>query len=772
MLAALPPSRIPRLYFAVSALLVVVTLAPLRAAENNGLITRDEVLRSLETQASAWQTKIRDTRPRLYFSDQNWPQVVTQLNALPASRAHLRDAFVTAMDNIVAESLPVYLPPEQMAGKRGDAKTLYSAMEELWQREVGNQIFALAIAAKLYPERPYRAKLHDLVMAAIGFETWGRNTSKMGNNADLAAGHIGRGLAVAYDWHRNIFTDAERQQIRTVVAERMPCLLKGLYGDAFWARGFEENHNQVSVAALGFCGIAFYDELPGAPEWLAAARLNFLRVADHASADGSSVEGVSYWTYGMNYILQYIEATRPIIDSADLYQRPFLRNAAAYRLNASTSGLTGNLPWGDAVTRDWSTPHAITYRLAAEYGDTNAAWFADHLPSPRGGADDRVLNLLWARTAPASGAGPISLDHRQTTNDLVTSRSGWESSDYLLSFKGGFTNRNHSHLDAGALAIAFGDEWVMIAPGYGHGSGEGAFWQSGSTRWNYFSNATESHSTLLVNGKNQRFDRNARGTVTGFFSAPQWNWTTMDLSKAYNDVQTISRSVLHRRGDYILVFDAVTAAQPVTVEWLSQFRYAPKPQDGGGLLVKGKNGLVRINTISPAATLTPRDPSSPKVDVKKEAHFTYATKETGPSVAFTTLVQAVPATQTTPPLQTRVANGQLDISGAGWTDHVIKSDTPQSRSLTLPGLNNTAETTARLAVIRTTTDGGVASVLALETTALNFTGFSYQSETPCDLAVEKTADGWNVTASRDVQKNIKTFANSTIRFALAAPDSK
>jgi hypothetical protein len=727
---------------------VLLFTVPLRmlfaSAASIGLVTQEEVLASLTIQDPVWKAAIKTTSPRLYFSDTQWPQVVREIDSLPDSRVALKNAFFAAMDKVVAEPLPEYLPPEKMVGKRGDTKTLYSAMEELWQREIGNQIFALAVAARLKPDGPYRAKLHDLTLAAIGFETWGRNTSKMGNNADLAAGHIGRGIAVAYDWRRDAFTESERQQIRDVIAARMPCLLKGLYGDAFWARGFEENHNQVSVAALGFCGIAFYDEIPGAPEWLAAARLNFQRVADHASADGSSVEGVSYWTYGMNYILQYIEATRLITDSADLYQRPFLKNAAAYRLNASTSGLAGNLPWGDAVTRDWSTPHAIIYRLASEYTDSDAAWFADHLPTPRGGADDRALNLLWARNAPASGSGPRALDHRLTVNDLVTTRSGWDSTDYLLSIKAGYTNRNHSHLDAGSLALAFGDEWLLVAPGYGKGAGEGAFWQSGGSRWTYFSNATESHATLLVNGKNQRFDRAARATVTRYFSTPQWNATTVDLTRAYDDVTSLTREVLHRRGDYILVFDTATAAQPVTVEWLSQFRTDPKKSADHTLLAEGKNGRLLTTLLSPDEPLVLREPTSPRVDATQGRHFTYAAKQTGDTVTFTALLQPVSAAQTTPALTSRVTGNIIEITGQGWTDYLARADKTTALHFALPSDTPPARITARLAVIRTTSTG-IVSFIALDAASIELPGLSRLFETGRNLAGQRSADGtWTI----------------------------
>lgn len=759
-------------------------------------IKREEVLSSLATQRSDWDAKIHSRSPRLFFSAQEWPQVQKGILSLTPKRKALADAFFSRMDSLLDKPLPTYLPPEKRFGQPGYPENLFVANEELWQRDVGSDIFALALAARLRPEAPYRAKMHDLVMTAIGYDTWGRsNNPRMGNNSDLVMGHLARGIATAYDWHRDTFTEEERQQIRTVIAERLPCLLQGLYGRAFWAQGFEENHNQVSVLALATCGLVFYDEIPEAPEWLAAARLNYQAVGRHMPADGSSVEGVSYWNYGLSYILQYIEATRAVLDSADLYQLPFLKNAASYRLMAATSDLVGNLPWGDCVFRGWSTPHGLIYRLASEYNDPTAAWFADHLPPPRGTSDDFALNLLWAHNAPLGTTPPKTLDARLFANDLVSSRSGWNATDYLLSIKGGFTNRNHSHLDAGALALAFGDEWLLIAPGYGSGSGQRDFWSSSGPRWTFFSNATESHSTLLINGKNQRFDRGARATITQFFSTPDWNWNSFDLTRAYADVQAVTRSILHRRGRYILVFDSVNADQPVTAEWLAQLRHQPSAEENNTLLSVGKNGRLRLRMLTPAVPFTPRQPTSPKVDVKLPTHHTYAVSTTGPAIRFLALLQPVGADQNTPALTVKEESSSPDgnrlvISGEGWTDHIARADHAKEFSFPLPSVKAPATITETLAVAQrfffklvgrntdlATITGTLAVVqtfasevegfLALGATSVTLPGFSYQSPIPCNLAARKTADGWNVTASRNIQDAIQIESKKNLNFTIA-----
>jgi len=727
-------------------------------------ITREEVQASLAAESGTWAEAMAERRPRLYFSESEWESARRGVEAMSGPREKWRESFFERIDKVIEKPIPVYLSPEETAGRRGDAPTLYSAKEELWQREVGDEIFALALAAKLKPEPRYTNKLRDLVLAALDFKTWGQANPPMGNNADLAAGHLLRGIAAAYDWHRALFSSAELERIRQVVAERAPSLLAGLYGNAFWARGYEENHNHVSVCGLAFAGVAFYDEVPAAPEWLAASRLNFQNVLKSLPADGSSVEGVSYWAYGIGYILQYIEGTRRVIDSGDLYKSPFLRNAAAFRLMASTSGLVGNVPWGDAVMKDWGSPQYILNGLAAQYGDASASWLAANLPDPRrAGIDALGLSMLWGRNSPEPGEPPTALDARLDANDMVTTRSGWSANDYLLSIKAGYTNRNHSHLDAGALALAFGDEWVLVAPGYGKGGGEGAFWDRSKTarRWNFFSNATESHATLLINGKNQRHDEAARATITDFFSAPDWSASTVDLTQAYQDVNRVERQVVHRRGDYVLVLDSVTAPQPVSVEWLAQFR-KETPKDGlGEILGRGTKGRVMIRLLEPPGAFSLRAPQSPKVDPPKP-QFSYAARSEGAEVRFAVLIQPITSGLAAPTLETRAeaaSDGaqRIEISSPEWTDQIAHG--PDRRELVFPMFGDSgARVNAQFANIRTTSQG-VDSFIAIDATVVELPGFLFRTDRPCDLAVRKVAgDGWEVTASRDVTSELPATA--------------
>src|SRR5262249_13551984 len=161
--------------------------------------------------------------------------------------------------------------------------------------------------------------------------------------------------------------------------------------------------------------------------------------------------------------------------------------------------------WGDAPERDYYGPHHILYRLASQYRLGEGNYLASRLTfSPRyathSGWDMLGWTALWYDAAVSEHA-PVELDRHSPGVDIVSSRSGWGKDDYQIAIKSGYTNRYHSHLDAGAIAWNSGGEWLLTTPGYGRGSGERNYWdRPGGKRWDYFANATEAETTLLVNG--------------------------------------------------------------------------------------------------------------------------------------------------------------------------------------------------------------------------------------------------------------------------------
>lgn len=529
--------------------------------------------------------------------------------------------------------VPTYRPWSAMTDER---QIEFDARQELWQRDVADNMPALALAARVFGDEKYVTALKAHVLAACAYPTWGDALD--GRNRDLACAHLARGIAIARDWLPDAWTADELATIHECLDRRLTELLAGFYGNVYWHGHWPDNHCQIGVAALGICGAVFLDEMPAAAEWLAAAETGLAHVAAAGNADGSSAEGVSYWSYGMSFLLQYLEAAYDITDAARFYDADYFRHAFAYRLQSSTPALGGTLPFGDAVPHDYYGPAHLLRALGRHYRDPHAQWLADRIPFDQtGGADCDAWDLLWNDPALEPVAPTLDLDAHLPDWDVAVSRSGWDPGDTLVAVKGGYTNRSHSHLDAGAIVLARGDEWLLTASGYGTvGPGFWDFRPDGG-RWDYFSNATESHTTLLVDGRNQRSDRDARATIGPIEVAADGTRTVIDLTGAYDGVRSVRREIVHRRGESVLVRDDVELLQPGTVEWLLQPGGTVTCVDGR-VTAAGTRGRLEARMLWPALPFTRRAPTRPHLDVPGERVRTHSVAQQGTVVTFVCLI--------------------------------------------------------------------------------------------------------------------------------------
>ncbi|MDP0495818.1 MAG: heparinase II/III family protein [Verrucomicrobiota bacterium JB024] len=632
-------------------------------------IQRNDVLAYRDAHLETWLRSVEPGEQRLFFDALDWEEEAARIQSLTGEGARWRERFFEAADRIVATPIPVYVAPPE--GKKDP---------EGWQRRYGDSLVCMAIAAKLNPTEAYREKLREMALAACRFDSWGRDGDQGRlHDVDLSAGHMARGLALAYDWHRDLYTEEETSIIRKTFSRKMGHLLQGLYGTIYWANWYTQNHNHISVAGLGLAGAAFLGEIPEASEWLAAADLDFQRVAEAMYPDGGIYEGALYWGYGRSFIVQFIEGTKTILDTERYYEMPFLENMIAFRLGCSTPGYGGVLLWADSRGYDSTGPQHVLYRMASQYRDGQGQYLADHIPyAPQGGADTVAFSLLWYDPTVKPEA-PQALDYHATSWDVLTTRSGWGAGDYMLSLKAGYNRNHHTKTDAGSLSLNFGGQWLLMAPGYGDSHGRPGFFSQDKARWDFFSNATESHSTLLINGQNQRHDREARGEIDHFVPSPSQLLACVDLTEAYQADATVRRTLLHRRGEYALVFDAVEASEPVTVEWLAQVP-PDATVENKSLHIAGRDGDLAITMLGQAEGFQPREATVPLMDVSASWMKTYSSKNTGDSLNLMALLQPVFGADPAPEYTvTRDKDGpqqNLTVASADWRDRYWISEAP------------------------------------------------------------------------------------------------
>ncbi len=700
-------------------------------------LTKDEIRSFCEKMEPLWRGKIPPGQGRLFYFDNEWEKEIERIRSLGGTGAGYRRLLFDAADRIAAAPVLEYHPPEEMVTP---SFTLLSALQEGWQRGVGNEIACLALAAKIDPRENYLSKLRELVLASCRYPTWGRQGKKgEQTDMDLAAGHVVRGIAMAFDWHRNIFSAEEKGFIRETVQKRVHRLYEGLCGGIYWSNWYTQNHNHICAAALGLAGLAFFEEIPEAPEWLAGACLNFQNVGRVLDPDGSSYEGLPYWGYGRSFILQFVEGTKKVAGTDGIYKEPAFRNAIAYRLGCSTPGFGGVLMWSDSRGFDAYGPQHILYRLASQYQDGKGQFLADRLPLvPQGGADNVAWTVLWYDPS-VEPRIPTDCDYHAALWDVVTTRSGWGDGDYMLSLKSGRNRNHHTQLDAGSLSFNIGGQWLLLTPGYGLGVGKDGFFDMNGKRWEFQSGATESHSTLLVDGRNQRFDPDARGTVDRYISSPSLLWMETDLKEAYYHVQNARRRILHARGDYILVFDEITAKNPKTVEWLAQV--PPDTKNAGrSLLAPGFRGSLSIQLVGEAGDFELRAPLSKNPDVSPSRLTTYASKNTGTEIRLSTLLQPVFGGQASlQPIRASREDfdtgSRLHLESGDWRDDVWMMRT--SGNIPADGVRTKAEA---LFTRHTGKKNQLVAIAAVGATHIKCEPISLDSFRPFDLIIEKSGE--------------------------------
>ncbi len=677
----------------------------------------------------------------------------------PNSKALLAQVM-NAADRIIKETVPVYKDPSQFVN---NGQTALTASNELWMRPVSDKVVLLAVALRVTNNNAYRQHLHDLVMALCQFPSWGTGPA----NADLVAGHASRAIAMAWNWIPDLFMGAERQLVLNTVRTRVNVLCSAIYGKAggYWASAYLTNHNPVSVAGAGMSGLAFINDIPEAKEWLAASWLDFQQVAQHSYSDGSSPEGTAYWAYGLSFTLQFIEAVNGALPSYDLYNSAFLKEAANYRINNSTPGFTHAICWGDSYRDDFSGPQHFLLRLASQYNIGEAAYVAYHQVNGCGGGDDtKAWAWLWSQPAVAQKA-PTQLDYHAPVYDLVNSRSGWGDDDYVFSLKSGFNNRSHAHLDAGSFALLVGSDWLIPMPFYGKGGSSKDFWDQSKGRWSYFSNATESNSTFIINRGIQRFDLAARGTIDRFESYDDAMITECDLSQAWADVNAARRKIFHKRGEYIIVQDNIDLKSPGQVEWLLQV-----PPNGvvnsNSVNIQGRNGSATVTLLAPATDLTVRESVSEKKDAQAIGN-TLGASVSGKTAAFTAVIEPKIRSREYIERAYSVADdGTIEIRSPGAEERLKFSD----NAAAMKDQKTKTSATARLMYVKTTQDH-VSEIIVSDAQNLSAGNIQLSSESPFSADLIK-ADGQSWKLNISAGKNISVKGINTISAASGAISGK
>ncbi|MHC4403797.1 MAG: DUF4962 domain-containing protein [Planctomycetota bacterium] len=372
-------------------------------------------------------------------------------------------------------------------------------------------------------------------------------------HGDIGAHHLLRGLNWCYDACRDTMSVEEEQRLRDVIVRRA----EQFHGRLNPFRGGEaNNHAWLQAFGLAESGIVLLGEHDAAAAWAELVRQLYLgRFLSCLGQQGENNEGISYWGYGLGFIIGYADMMQAVC-GIDLYGHPWLRQTARFPMYCAPPGA-----WAVSFADTGKPNHSVrgpaqtrwVRELALRTGDPYALWYA--------GEREPVDGL--APKPPADLTPSIHYRHIGWVIFNTSLVDGCQGA--TLALHSGRYFAGHQHPDQNSFVIHAYGEKLAIDGGYYD------WW--GSPHFNAYSMTTLAHNTLLVDGIGQAVRKpGADGRITTYFDSPRYGYTVGDASapEIYDGrLSRFDRRVLFIKPGFVVVHDLVaSAAGAARYDWM------------------------------------------------------------------------------------------------------------------------------------------------------------------------------------------------------------
>ena len=185
------------------------------------------------------------------------------------------------------------------------------------------QMFSAALYYYVSGGEEYRDGVIKRMKEYAAVDVWGTGWSE---NRDIPCNWTMYYMALAYDILYDEIPEPDRQIIIKSIREHGK-VVYDYWKDHNEAAPFDQNHTYVPLAALGAAALAFYKDIPEAPEWLALSNDIMDKSIQVLTTDGYYYEGTAYWEYAFHWYMRWadlmLRATgRNLFDNAMFRQKP------------------------------------------------------------------------------------------------------------------------------------------------------------------------------------------------------------------------------------------------------------------------------------------------------------------------------------------------------------------------------------------------------------------------------------------------------------------
>ena len=464
--------------------------------------------------------------------------------------------------------------------------------EETWMRDEADAVMNLCLVAKVTGDEKYRDALRKVMKTALSYPQWGR--AEFYNNS-LPCAHMLLLCSIYYDWFYDDLTNEEKEEIISVVEERGEIMSKL----SWWKDSYLQNHSWVAAAALMSAACAFYEEIPQTQQWATIAKNLYDKIFYYLPESGATHEGMMYWNYGVRFVEYYVILAEELF-GLDYTSNEFMKNTLnffeAMLLPEKTEKLS-DFRFSDFSMKIEPITVATVEYLANRNDDAVAKWYVDYMRKniPQSekyfyGAWYLLYNDEMVKTISPVEGGLNTISYFEDLGYLFV-RDNWTESQTAIAYRCGSAlgtkvvndigkgelGTGHIHNDINSPQIFTRNRNLLAETVYG-------------------GKATESHNTILVNGKGQFTDdapNNGFSKVypKGIIVEPKiekieegsdYVYSVADASLMYDDEETglklWKRHFLYLKPDILLITDEIMTEdrdESIPVE----IRYFPEEQN-------------------------------------------------------------------------------------------------------------------------------------------------------------------------------------------------
>lgn len=523
----------------------------------------------------------------------------------------------------------------------------------------------LQTMAEIYVYTGEESLAPKLLEYALKVCEWDPNDGSGHAAGDIGAYHVQRGLDYAYDALHDKYPAETLKPLKEMIAYRANQVWLELNPFPRNTNKEYNNHSWLSIFGMGEAGLTLLGEDPMALDYLEYSRQLYIGLFLAVQGfQGENGEGVSYWSYGGNFLKMYGEMLKNAC-GIDLFKHEWLGKTILFPIytcipNSYAVSFANCSRPNHSVTGPLPSTGNYIEGLAVASGSPYGVWYSN-TPAPLNGIAPEIPVKL-----------PQSILYRYIGWGIINTALSDGLRNVTIALHAGPFASGHQHDDQNAILInAYGDK-LLVNSGY--------YDYYGSKHFTQYSITTQAHNTIMVDGQSQGGRKEGAGGQFGrFYDDRNFAYMSGESGNPTINQGKLSRwnrRVIFIKPEIIVTHDLIEANQPVELSYLAHSAYplfASAPEyyfdivgEKAELYAKILHPQLKLSTSTgyPVLPVRPRGNNEPLEEstIAKEWHVKGDTtdKVTSEDIVVAMQIRELPATRAT-----RAKMTELECEGNG-----------------------------------------------------------------------------------------------------------